>query len=173
MTLAENVISKFEKWVLVPLKKDIEDPERNHFNAFILLSVVIDNLASIRYQSEFPDKVKGNIGKRYQKFITSYLPAKYKDFAPVLYKDFRCKLVHAFQIQGFDVQQEETARGHHLKKLKTGDLCLHTHELLKDVLEAFQQFKSELLGPNQKSEVVAAFKNADYHGWSHTKSEAA
>jgi hypothetical protein len=169
MTLAENVLGKFEKWVLMPLKEDIENQGRNHFNGFILLSVVIDNLASMRYRSQYPDSVRGNIGLRYRKFIENYFPAKYKKHSGNLYRGYRCKLVHAFQIGGFDVQQGEGARKYHLRKLKSGALCLHSHELMKDVLQAYEKFKSEVLGASQKPEVVAAFKRGNYHGWAHAE----
>jgi hypothetical protein len=173
MNLAENVLGKFEKWVLKPLKKDIEDPNRSHFNGFILMSVIIDNLASMRYRSELPDRVNGNIGRRYRKFIENYFPSKYKSHSVNLYRGYRCHLVHAFQIKGFDVQQVETARRHHLKRLKSGELCLHSHELLKDIFAAFEKFKSELMGANSKQNVVEAFKKANFHGWAHTEAESA
>lgn len=168
MTLAENVLAKFEKWVLQPLKADIADPKRSHFNGFILLSVVIDNLACMRYKSEIPASEKGYVGKRYRKFIGNYFPNAYKAHASKLYSGFRCQLVHSFQIDGFDVQQEEVARKHHLKTLKSGDLCLHSQELLKDTLEAFDKFKAELIGAGAKPAVVEAFRKSNYHGWVHT-----
>lgn len=169
MTHAQDVLGKFEKWVLMPLKEDIENPERNHFNSFILLSVVIDNLAYMRYRSEYPDSVRGNMRRRYQAFIENYFPIDYRGHSENLYRGYRCKLVHAFQIGEFDVQQSEGARRFHLKKLDSGALCLHSHELLKDVLEAFEKYKSQLLAENPEPDVVAAFNGANYHGWTHTE----
>jgi hypothetical protein len=169
MTLAEEMLENFEKWVLTPLKEDIEDPRRNHFNSFLLLSIVIDNLATMRYRSEYPDLEPGNIKRRYGKFIENYFPRKYRRLSDKLYRGFRCELVHAFQISGFDLQQGEKARRYHLKKLNSGALCLHSHELLKDVFKAYKKLRAELIGENIKPDVVAAFEDGTYRGWSHVE----
>ena len=147
----------------------IEDTSRNQFNGFILLSVVIDNLASMRYRGEYPDIEPGNIKFRYKKFIENYFPLKYKNYSGRLYRGFRCELVHAFQISGFDIQQGEVARQYHLKRLKSGALCLHAQELLKDVLEAYGKLRSELIGEKAKPEVIEAFKRGNYRGWAHAE----
>ena len=169
MTPAENVLGNFEKWVLMPLKADIENPDRNHFNGFILLSVVIDNMASMRYRGEYPDMEPGNIKHRYKKFIENYFPIQYKHLSNKLYRGFRCELVHAFQLSGFDIQQGEIARKYHLKRVKSGALCLHSEELLRDVLEAYARLKSELIGEKAKPEVIEAFNLGNYRGWAHAE----
>jgi len=167
-TTADNIMARFERWMLEPLKKDLADQNRRQFATFVLLSVAIDNLASMRYSYELPDRVKGNVKKRYQKFIENYFPTKYRKHAAVLYTGFRCQLVHAFQSKGVDLQQEEESRKHHLGRLRSGNICLNASEFFNDLVGAFEKYKGELAGPSADPKIVAALERAGYKPWVHT-----
>jgi len=81
-----DLLDCFERWVLNPLKEDIQNKNRSHFNIFIVLAVAIDNLANIRYAGEIQKTIcsPNVVGKRYKTFIKQYMP-KYKKHRHVLY----------------------------------------------------------------------------------------
>ncbi len=157
------LFAKLENWLLKPLKKEIRKTKKeNHFRFFVLLSVVIDNLANIRYLGEIPGINKG--GERFKKFVEIYMPRYNKND---LYYNFRCKLVHAFQIEGFDLQQKPHTRRLHLKKFPNGVVCLNSSEFLKDVLKAHKKLKSEMVGRHADKAILESFKNSSYKPWLH------
>jgi hypothetical protein len=168
-TVIENLIARFECWILKPLQEDVADQSRSHFILFILFSVAIDNLASIRYLGEIPDTVEGAVGKRYREFIRNYMPAKYKRFADVLYKGFRCKLVHEFQLEGFDIRQDLKSREQHLSEVLNKNICLNSEEFLKDLIFAFNKLKMDMLGTTAKKHILEAFEKTSYKHWVHTE----
>lgn len=163
-TLAENILNRFETSVLTPLKRDVADPGRSRPAVFILLSVALDNLASIRYLAEIPDRERGCVGKRYRRFIETYLPSAYKPHADLLYKGFRCGLVHEFQLKGIEILDDD-AREKHLKNREGGAIGLHAEEFLAGLLAAFEKLKADLTGPNAQPDVVAAFEKSGYKKW--------
>jgi len=165
----QNLFSKLELWIIKPLRKDVrKHTKRNHFIPFVVFSILIDNLASIRYSGEFPDTPeKSFVGKRYRKFIKEYMPSKYKKHCQDLYAGFRCKLVHGFQLNSFDIGQAPATRKHHLTKVNGGNTYLHSGEFMKDLNSAFKKVKKNMVGPKANPEIVKAFEKTDYLAWTH------
>lgn len=159
----EDFLSKFERWILVPLQEDVKREDRSHFNIFIVLSAVIDNLACIRYSFEIPDKEKGAVGMRYRKFIREYMPSEYTMYADQLYKGFRCKLVHEFQLDDFDIRQNCPDR--HLQVVEKGKICLDSSKLSQDVMRAFETLKQQMVGPKARKDIVESFRKSNYRDW--------
>jgi hypothetical protein len=166
--VAENILAHYDRWVLKHLRADVRrHKSRNHFILFVMFSVALDNLASIRFLGEMPDKPRLQGGARYRRFITEYMPPKYSAHADLLYKGFRCKLVHQFQLDGFDLRQDRESRNLHLEPVEHGNVCLHSDIFLKDILSAFKRVKRDLVGRKAKPQIVAAFEKTDYKYWIH------
>ena len=165
----KNLFSKLELWMIKPLRADVrKHTTRNHFIPFVVFSILIDNMASIRYLGEFPDTPgNSNVGKRYRKFIKEYMPAKYKKQRHPLYEGFRCKLVHKFQLDSFDIGQSPASRKHHLEKVNNGNTFLHSQEFLKELIIGFLYLKKYLVGPKSKAVIVNSLAASDYRTWTH------
>jgi hypothetical protein len=159
----KDFLGKYERWILAPIREDLMRQDRSHFNVFILLSVVLDNLASIRYSYEIPDSEKGAVGKRYRKFIKEYMPNVYKKYAGKLYSGFRCKLVHEFQLNYFDIRQNCPSL--HLTEVENKKICLESSCLGEAVLSAFEKLKGQLIGSTPIPQIVEAFSKSSYRGW--------
>ncbi|MFH1368050.1 MAG: hypothetical protein ABII64_02860 [Elusimicrobiota bacterium] len=142
-----DLLNKLDSWILKPLGRDIKYyKSRNQFISFIILSIVIDNLASIRYKEEIPDKIRGAVGMRYKKFIENYMPREYKIHKDHLYVDFRCKIIHVFQLKYFDLQQSKLSEKYHLEIMPSGDICLNSKCFYKDVYKAYGKLRRDLTG---------------------------
>ena len=166
---AKNVLDSFEKWVLVPLRRVlIGNPKETHFIAFVILCVAIDNLASIRYLGDYPPKRQRYHGKkRYKDFIENYMPKPYQAFSNTLYEDFRCNLVHQFQLTVFDVQQSPSSEKMHLQRIRNGKICLNSRLLYEDIRSAYKKLRKELIGKHPDKQALTSFSNAGYQKWSH------
>ena len=167
-SLAENILSRFERWVLAPLERQMRDGAAP-YAAFLLMSIALDNLASIRYSGEIPDRVQGCVGKRYRAFIENYLPGKYKPHAALLYKGFRCRLVHEFQLDEIEIRQGDDSRAKHLAKASGDKLIVHSAELCADLMAAYQKLKSDLTGAAANPAIVREFETSGYKKWLHTE----
>ncbi len=167
-TIAENNLERFDRWVLAPLRALVANQQQSHVAAFILISVAIDELSTMRYRGEIPDREHGPVRRRYEKFITTYFPTSYKEHAPLLYNGFRCKLVHEFQLEGIDIQQDEASKERHLKRLGGNIVCLNSTRLLEDLVSAFERLKRDLIGPTADPAAVSSFEKGGYKRWTHT-----
>jgi hypothetical protein len=163
-TLAANILMSFEKSMLAPLRADVATPHRPRPAVFILMSVALDHLACIRYLGEIPDRVSGGVGKRYRAFIQNYLPSAYKPHADVLYRGFRCGLIHEFQLKDIALLDDD-AREKHLKRVEGGALGLHAEPLLEAIVSAYERLRSELTGPQADPELIKIFEKSGYKKW--------
>ncbi len=113
--IIEETLSNFKKWVLKPLDKYIFNETNNHFIAFIVMAAAIDNLASMRYLTSISDtEERSYAAKRYTEYIKNYFPQGYKKYSYNLWQYFRCKIVHRFQLEYFDLRQDKQTYSKHL-----------------------------------------------------------
>jgi len=164
-------LDKFERWVLDPIG-DIINSKKTHFPAFILLAVAIDMLSNMRYSYTCSTcGLEQKLGDKYARFIDSYFPEKYKNIkrlSKMLYHDFRCEILHSYSLRKFDIGQHHNCC--HLQKTKEKKIYLKSSEIYKDLISAYEKYKSELIGDNKKDEVVVEYMKG--HGrkeWTHTE----
>ena len=163
-----NTFEKYEKWILDPLAEDVRRQDRSQFNVFIVISAAIDNLASIRFLGEISHGAKDGVSKRYRKFIREYFHPKYAAFAKRLYTGFRCKLIHEFQLKGFDIRQDLASRSSHLSTDSMGNVCINSECLYEDLMSSFVKLREDMVGPKAKSEIVGSFSKTGHGYWFHT-----
>ncbi|OGF50807.1 MAG: hypothetical protein A2044_02220 [Candidatus Firestonebacteria bacterium GWA2_43_8] len=163
-------LDKFERWVLNPIG-DIINSEKTHFPAFILIAVAIDMLSNMRYSSSLTFwSLKPKLSKKYINFIKTYFPPGYYKISSNLYHDFRCEILHSFSLRKFDLGQHDKCRHLQKTKDKRKKIYLKSSEMYKDLIGAYEKYKSELIGDNRKDEVVAEYmKGAGRKEWTHTE----
>ena len=123
-------LDDFERWVLNPIRDIVyhTDKRKNHFHAFTLIAVAIDNLSNMRYSLSMKDKGKS---KRFINFIKDYFPITYSKIGNNMYHDFRCEMIHNFKIRRFDIRQD--SKYQHLEKVK-GKYVLQSKQMFFGVI---------------------------------------
>jgi hypothetical protein len=159
---AEKYLNQFEGLILKPIKKILETKE-SHFYGFVLMSVALDNLSNIRFYGDFPCQKK--VGFRYRKFIKEYMPQEYKKEIHHLYEDFRCKIVHQFQLKHYDLRQDKDSHKNHLKR-KNNLIILNSTKFYDAIKKAFDKLKTEILQNDSNVALQALIKNR-YNLWFH------
>lgn len=163
--LAEQFLNQFEVLILKPIK-DLLKSKTSHLYIFALMSVALDNLSNIRYCGVHT--VQSGSGYRYRKFINKYMPKEYRREAYHLYEDFRCKIVHEFQLKHFDLRQDKKSYSHHLKKQSKKDLViLNSTKFFGAINEAFTKLKTEIVS-NKSSDAFKTLISSKYRLWYHT-----
>jgi hypothetical protein len=97
------------------------------------------------------------------------MPNKYKKYSWHLYNNFRCMIVHKFQLSYFDLQQSKESEKLHLQELDNGKVCLNSTRLYGDVCEAYEKLKEELIGKKKNLEAIKSFCKAGHKNFVHTE----